>query len=77
MVFHRHPEEGRAGIVRGKVEAPHLAIHVIDSGKGLNAEQLDHVFEPFLSRTPTILNGRFFTRTRWQRTFKLIHGYPS
>jgi two-component system NtrC family sensor kinase len=43
------PEEDRAGIVRGKVEAPHLAIHVIDSGKGLNAEQLDHVFEPFFS----------------------------
>ncbi|HYL79818.1 MAG TPA: ATP-binding protein [Candidatus Acidoferrum sp.] len=41
--------EGRAGIVRGRVEEPCLAIHVLDAGKGLTAEQLDHVFEPFFS----------------------------
>jgi signal transduction histidine kinase len=43
------PVEDRAGIVRGKVDAPFLAIHVTDAGKGLTAEQLDHVFEPFFS----------------------------
>ena len=43
------PPEGRVGIVRGKVEGPSLAVHVVDSGKGLTAEQLDHVFEPFFS----------------------------
>jgi signal transduction histidine kinase len=41
--------EGRAGIIRGQVEQPCLAIHVLDAGKGLTAEQLDHVFEPFFS----------------------------
>jgi signal transduction histidine kinase len=43
------PAEGRAGIVRGKANAPCLAIHVMDAGKGLSAEQLNHVFEPFFS----------------------------
>jgi len=41
--------EGRAAIIRGKAEGPCLAIHVVDAGKGLTAEQLDHVFEPFFS----------------------------
>jgi signal transduction histidine kinase len=45
----RLPAEGRSGIVRGKAEAPGLAIHVLDAGKGLAAEQLNHVFEPFFS----------------------------
>jgi len=26
-----------------------LAVHVLDAGKGLTAEQLDHIFEPFFS----------------------------
>jgi signal transduction histidine kinase len=43
------PAEGRVGIVRGTADAPCLAIHVTDAGKGLTAEQLDHVFEPFFS----------------------------
>jgi signal transduction histidine kinase len=43
------PIEGRAGIIRGKAEGPCLAIHVMDAGKGLTAEQLDHAFEPFFS----------------------------
>ncbi len=43
------PADGRAGIVRGKVEGPNLAIHVVDHGKGLTSEQLNHVFEPFFS----------------------------
>jgi len=43
------PAEGRAGIRRGKVASPSLAIHVIDAGKGMTADQLDHVFEPFFS----------------------------
>ena len=43
------PAEGRAGIIRGKVEGPCLPIHVVDAGKGLTAEELDHVFEPFFS----------------------------
>jgi signal transduction histidine kinase len=45
----RLPAEGRAGIVRGKTDAPCLAIHVLDAGKGLTPEQLNHVFEPFFS----------------------------
>ena len=43
------PTERRAGIVRGKAAAPCLAVHVVDAGRGLTAEQLDHVFEPFFS----------------------------
>lgn len=43
------PPEGRGSIVRGRATAPALAIHVIDGGKGLTAEELDHVFEPFFS----------------------------
>lgn len=43
------PIEGRAEIVRGKAEAPSVAIHVVDEGSGLAAEQLAHVFEPFFS----------------------------
>jgi signal transduction histidine kinase len=43
------PAEGRTGIVRGKAETPCLDIHVLDGGKGLTSEQLNHVFEPFFS----------------------------
>lgn len=43
------PGEGRVGITRGKVAAKYLAIHVLDAGRGLSEEQLDHVFEPFFS----------------------------
>ena len=43
------PMEGRAGIVRGEVKGECLAVHVVDGGKGLSAEQLNHVFEPFFS----------------------------
>ena len=43
------PPDGRASILRGKADAPTLSVHVIDSGKGLSAEDLNHVFEPFFS----------------------------
>jgi signal transduction histidine kinase len=43
------PAEGRASVTRGKVEGPALAIHVLDSGKGMDAEQVDRIFEPFFS----------------------------
>jgi len=43
------PPEGRGRIVRGKAEKPCLSVHIVDSGKGLTAEQLNHVFEPFFS----------------------------
>jgi signal transduction histidine kinase len=43
------PSDGRAGILRGKADVPTLAVHVIDGGKGLSAEDLNHVFEPFFS----------------------------
>jgi signal transduction histidine kinase len=43
------PPEGRAGILRGKADASTLAVHVIDTGKGLTAEELNRVFEPFFS----------------------------
>ncbi len=43
------PAEGRAGILRGKAEAPCLALHIVDGGGGMSAEQLDQVFQPFFS----------------------------
>ncbi|HEX9899065.1 MAG TPA: ATP-binding protein [Candidatus Methylomirabilis sp.] len=43
------PAEERAGIVRGKLERPSLVIHILDAGKGMTAEELDRVFEPFFS----------------------------
>jgi signal transduction histidine kinase len=43
------PAEGRASVTRGQVEGPVLAIHIIDTGKGMTGEQLDRVFEPFFS----------------------------
>jgi signal transduction histidine kinase len=43
------PAEERAGILRGNVQGPSLAIHVVDAGKGMTSEELDHVFEPFFS----------------------------
>jgi two-component system, NtrC family, sensor kinase len=43
------PVEGRSRVTRGKVAGPALCIHVIDGGKGMPAEQLDRVFEPFFS----------------------------
>lgn len=43
------PADARAGITRGKVEAPSLAIHILDEGKGIPVEQLDSVFQPFFS----------------------------
>jgi two-component system, NtrC family, sensor kinase len=43
------PPDGRAGILRGKADAPTLSVHVIDEGKGLSAEDVNHVFEPFFS----------------------------
>jgi len=49
------PEEGRAGIRRGEVDSACLAIHVLDQGGGLAAEELEKVFEPFFS---TKVDGR-------------------
>jgi signal transduction histidine kinase len=43
------PSEGRARILRGKAEVPCLALHIVDGGQGMSAEQLDHVFQPFFS----------------------------
>jgi signal transduction histidine kinase len=43
------PGEGRAGILRGKAEAPCLALHIVDGGQGMSAEQVDLVFQPFFS----------------------------
>lgn len=40
---------GRSGIVRGKVESPSLAIHILDQGRGMTAEELERAFEPFFS----------------------------
>jgi len=31
------------------VERPSLVIHILDAGKGMAAEELDRVFEPFFS----------------------------
>ncbi len=41
--------DGRASNRRGSVEGPHLALHVLDQGKGMTTEELDHIFEPFFS----------------------------
>jgi signal transduction histidine kinase len=43
------PPDGRSAIIRGKAEGPCLAIHIVDEGGGIPAEQLDHVFQPFFS----------------------------
>ena len=43
------PPGGRVGILRGKADGPTLAVHVIDEGKGLSGEDVNHVFEPFFS----------------------------
>jgi len=43
------PTEGRSSVIRGKVEGPALPIHIIDTGKGMSAEQLARIFEPFFS----------------------------
>jgi len=43
------PSEGRGSILRGKADTATLAVHVIDEGKGLSAEELNHAFEPFFS----------------------------
>jgi len=45
----RLPAEGRAGILRGKADAPSLAVHILDAGSGLSPEQLPRIFEPFFS----------------------------
>jgi signal transduction histidine kinase len=44
------PSDGRAGILRGKADAPTLSIHVVDNGKGLSADDLNHVFSACRSR---------------------------
>jgi signal transduction histidine kinase len=43
------PSEGRNGIRRGEASTPHVVIHILDNGKGLAAEELDRVFDPFFS----------------------------
>ncbi len=43
------PAEGRAGVLRGKAEAPCLALRIVDGGNGMSGEQLDQVFQPFFS----------------------------
>jgi signal transduction histidine kinase len=41
--------EDRAAITRGGADAPCLAIHIVDRGPGMTADQLAHAFEPFFS----------------------------
>jgi len=41
--------DGREAILRGKVEGPYLALHIVDGGKGIAAEELPHIFQPFFS----------------------------
>ena len=43
------PTEDRVGIIRGEAAGPTLAVHIVDAGKGLTAEELDHMFDPFFS----------------------------
>lgn len=43
------PPDGRSAITRGKVEGPCLAIHIVDEGGGIPAQQLNNVFQPFFS----------------------------
>jgi len=35
--------------VRGKADRPCLEVHLLDSGKGMSAEELERAFEPFFS----------------------------
>ena len=41
--------DGRASNRRGSVAGAHLDIHILDQGKGMTTEELDHIFEPFFS----------------------------
>jgi signal transduction histidine kinase len=41
--------EGRHGVVRGKVEPPFVAVHVLDEGPGLSHDEMTRVFQPFFS----------------------------
>jgi len=43
------PGEERAVVVRGKADRPCLEVHLLDSGKGMSAEELERAFEPFFS----------------------------
>jgi signal transduction histidine kinase len=43
------PAEDRHGVIRGKAEAPLAAVHVLDEGPGMTAEELDRAFQPFFS----------------------------
>lgn len=43
------PAEDRAGVVRGRAEAPTVSIHVLDEGPGLGADELARIFQPFFS----------------------------
>ena len=31
------------------MEGPYLALHIVDGGKGIAAEELPHIFQPFFS----------------------------
>ena len=43
------PAAGRHGVVRGKVEPPFVAVHVLDEGPGLTEDEMSRVFQPFFS----------------------------
>jgi signal transduction histidine kinase len=43
------PQEGRAAVTRGRIEGPALAVHILDRGKGIPADRLESIFQPFFS----------------------------
>lgn len=43
------PADGRAAVIRGHAEPPVVAVHVLDKGPGITAEELARIFQPFFS----------------------------
>jgi signal transduction histidine kinase len=43
------PAAGRHGVIRGKVDPPFAAVHVMDEGPGLSHDEMSRVFQPFFS----------------------------
>jgi two-component system, sensor histidine kinase and response regulator len=67
--YHDAPDDQRSIKVRTEIvdkgeDGRHLLVHVEDSGRGVEAEILDHAFEPFISSKHTVGVGMGLTVAR-------------
>ncbi len=67
--YHDAPDEQRAITLRTEIvdrgeDGRHLLVHVEDGGRGVDAEILDHAFEPFISSKHTVGVGMGLTVAR-------------